>query len=87
MCFLIIGTRGQGSIDFFFFFFEKSEVFLKKVRLCSRDRAEKWLLWWFERIFSFPFDCRAKPFQCSPRESDDLLGSEQKIEPQLLLSA
>ena len=81
MCFLIIGTRGQGFIESFF---EKSKVFLKKVRLCSRDRAKKW---WFERIFSFPFDCRAKLFQCSPRESDDLLGSEQKIEPQLLLSA
>ena len=81
MCFLIIGTRGQGFIEFFF---EKST---KKVRLCSRDWAEKWLLWWLERIFTFPFDCRAKLFQCSPRESDDLLGSEQKIEPQLLLSA
>ena len=84
MCFLIIGTRGQGFIEIFF---EKSKVFLKKVRLCSRDRAEKWLLPWLRGFFSFPFDCRAKPFQCSPRESDDLLGSEQKIEPQLLLSA
>ena len=65
------------------FFLEKA----KKVRLCSRDRAEKWLLRWFERIFSFPFDCRAKLFQCSPQESDDLLRSEQKIETQLLLSA
>ena len=85
MCFLIIGTRGQGFIEFFFE--KKSKVFLKTVRLCSRERAEKWLLRWFERIFSFPFDCRAKLFQCSPRESDDLLGSEQKIEPQLFLSA
>ena len=80
MCFLIIGTRGQGFIEFFL---EKAKVFVKKVRLCSRDWAKKW----FERIFSFPFDCRAKLFQCSPQESDDLLGSEQKIEPQLLLSA
>ena len=82
MCFLIIETRGQGFIEI-----EKSKVFLKKVRLCSRDRAEKWLLRWLERIFTFPFDCRAKLFQCSPRECDDLLVSEQKIEPQLLLSA
>ena len=80
MCFLIIGTRGQGFIELF----GKSKVFMKKVRLRSRDRAKKWLLRWFERIFSFPFDCRAKLFQ---QESDDLLGSEQKIEPQLLLSA
>ena len=84
MCFLIIGTRGQGFIENFF---GKSKVFVKKVRLCSRDRAKKWLLRWFERIFSFPVDCRAKLFQCSPQDSDDLLGSEQKIEPQLLLSA
>ena len=60
---------------------------LKEVKLCSRDRAEKWLLRWFARIFPFPFDCRAKGFQHCPWESDDLLGSEQKIEPQLLLSA
>ena len=66
VCFLIIGTRGQGFIEIFF------------ESLGSYGGLS---------IFSFPFDCRAKLFQCSPRESDDLLGSEQKIEPQLLLSA
>ena len=38
VCFLIIGARGQGFIEFFF---EKSKVFLNKVRLCSRDRADR----------------------------------------------
>ena len=75
MCFLIIQTRGQGFIEFFF---KKAKIFLKKVRLCSHDWAEKWLLRWFERIFTFPFDCRAKLFQSSPRESDDLLGTENR---------
>ena len=81
MCFLIIGTRGQGYIEFFF---EKSKVFLKKVAVIGLKSGSYGGLRGF---FSFPFGCRAKLFQCSPRESDDLLGSEQKIEPQLLLSA
>ena len=51
-------------------------AFQSLLRLCSRGQAM------VEHFCSF--DCRAEVFQCS-QGSDDLLGYEQKIEPQLQL--
>ena len=80
MCFLIIGTRGQGFIENFF---GKSKVFLKKVRLCSHDRA---FYGGLRGFFPFLLTAELNFFSVALRKVMTL-GSEQKIEPQLLLSA